>query len=138
LKHLFTIRTALLLALPATLHAADARIQKTNFLIILADDLGFSDPGCYGSDIATPNLDRLASRGCASPNVATLGPGKIEHAVPRVQLTDEQQHYQATKMAIHAAMIDRMDREVGRVLEQVRGDGHNRAAMPGSAGSFLQ
>jgi len=31
-----------------------------NILLILADDLGFSDIGCYGSEVATPNLDRLA------------------------------------------------------------------------------
>ena len=32
-------------------------------LVILADDLGFSDLGCYGSEIRTPNLDRLAADG---------------------------------------------------------------------------
>ncbi len=32
-------------------------------MVILADDLGFSDLGCYGSEIATPNLDRLAAGG---------------------------------------------------------------------------
>ena len=36
---------------------------KPNFLIILADDMGFSDPGCYGGEIQTPNLDRLAANG---------------------------------------------------------------------------
>ncbi len=36
---------------------------KPNVVIILADDMGFSDPGCYGSDIQTPNLDRLAAGG---------------------------------------------------------------------------
>jgi arylsulfatase len=36
---------------------------RPNILLILADDLGFSDLGCYGSEIATPNLDRLASHG---------------------------------------------------------------------------
>ena len=39
------------------------RGKRPNFLLILADDLGFSDIGCFGSEIATPNLDRLASTG---------------------------------------------------------------------------
>ncbi|KAI0081284.1 arylsulfatase [Panus rudis PR-1116 ss-1] len=34
--------------------------KKPNFLIIVADDLGFSDCGCYGSEIQTPNVDALA------------------------------------------------------------------------------
>lgn len=37
--------------------------KKPNFLVIVADDLGYSDLGCYGSEISTPNLDRLASDG---------------------------------------------------------------------------
>lgn len=37
------------------------QIKKPNFLIIVADDLGFSDP--FGSDINTPNLDKLARDG---------------------------------------------------------------------------
>jgi arylsulfatase A-like enzyme len=35
----------------------------TNVLLIVADDLGFADLGCYGSEIPTPNLDRLARDG---------------------------------------------------------------------------
>jgi arylsulfatase A-like enzyme len=34
-----------------------------NFLIIVADDLGFSDCGCFGGEIRTPNIDWLASNG---------------------------------------------------------------------------
>ena len=37
--------------------------QKPNIVLILADDLGWSDIGCYGSEIETPNLDRLAENG---------------------------------------------------------------------------
>ena len=36
---------------------------RPNVLLILADDMGYSDLGCYGSEISTPNLDRLASNG---------------------------------------------------------------------------
>jgi len=34
-----------------------AQTRKPNFLIILADDMGFSDAGCYGGDIETPNIE---------------------------------------------------------------------------------
>ncbi len=37
--------------------------RKPNILILLADDLGYSDLGCYGGEIETPNLDRLARGG---------------------------------------------------------------------------
>ena len=48
--------------LPAAGAAADPK-PRPNFLIILADDMGFSDAGCYGGEIATPNLDKLAAGG---------------------------------------------------------------------------
>jgi arylsulfatase len=48
---------------PLVVQAADAPAKKPNIVIILADDMGFSDLGCYGSEIPTPNLDRLAANG---------------------------------------------------------------------------
>ena len=91
-----------------------------------------------------------------------LGPGEVNRPIPWNDLTDEQREFQTAKMAIHAAMIDRMDREIGRVLDQlremgaldntlilflsdngasaeimVRADGHDPAAPPGSAATYL-
>jgi arylsulfatase len=37
--------------------------KRPNILVIMADDLGYSDLGCYGGEISTPNLDKLASEG---------------------------------------------------------------------------
>ncbi len=91
-----------------------------------------------------------------------IGPGEVNRAVAWKDLTDEQNRFQATKMQIHAAMIDRIDQEIGRVLEQikamgvaentvvifvsdngasaeqiVRGDMNDPTAAPGSAKSYL-
>jgi arylsulfatase A-like enzyme len=41
----------------------EAEPQKPNILLIMADDIGFSDIGCYGSEIKTPNIDGLANNG---------------------------------------------------------------------------
>ena len=51
-----------LLALGAALAGARA-VAAPNVIIIMADDVGYSDIGCYGSEIATPNLDALAAGG---------------------------------------------------------------------------
>ena len=52
-----------------------------------------------------------------------LGAGEIDRPLPWVSLTEKQRAFQAIKMSIHAAMIDRMDREIGRVLDQLRAMG---------------
>ncbi len=52
----------LLLLLNLNLGIAEG-VDRPNIVLIMADDLGFSDLGCYGSEIETPNLDRLAQEG---------------------------------------------------------------------------
>ena len=48
---------------PWAMGANETGKKRANILLILADDMGYSDLGCYGSEIATPNLDRLAGNG---------------------------------------------------------------------------
>ena len=61
---MLTRRSFLSSTLATTLAAAaPPHPKKPNFLIVLADDMGFSDAGCYGGDIATPTLDSLAANG---------------------------------------------------------------------------
>ncbi len=37
--------------------------DRPNIVLIMADDLGFADLGCYGSEINTPHIDKLAANG---------------------------------------------------------------------------
>ncbi|HEY7156162.1 MAG TPA: arylsulfatase [Gemmataceae bacterium] len=92
----------------------------------------------------------------------TLGSNEINRPLPWSELTKEQQAFQSVKMSIHAAMVDRMDREIGRILQQlrsmnvlentlilvlsdngasaeimVRGDGHDPKAAAGSSATHL-
>jgi arylsulfatase len=53
----------LTLAALALLAGVAPAAERPNILLILADDLGFSDLGCYGGEIATPNLDAFARDG---------------------------------------------------------------------------
>jgi arylsulfatase len=72
--------------------------RKPNFLIVVADDLGFSDTGPYGSEIATPTLDRLAKEGvimtgfhtasACSPTRAMLMSGTDNHIAGLGQMAE--------------------------------------------------
>jgi len=110
-----------------------------------------------------PAMEREVGPPYAFPkDIEKLGPGEANRPLPWSELTDEQRRFQAEKMAIHAAMVDRMDREIGRVVEQleamnafdntlilfasdngasaeimVRGDGHDAKAPAGSGATFL-
>ena len=58
-----TLRTILAtLSIFATVVSAD----RPNIIVIMVDDMGFSDIGCYGSEIPTPHLDKLAANGASA------------------------------------------------------------------------
>ena len=82
--------TSFLLLLSGLFLAFAAKAQqKPNVIVILADDMGYSDIGCYGSEIRTPNLDALASGGVkfrtfynttkCSPTRASMLTGQYPH-----------------------------------------------------------
>ena len=110
-----------------------------------------------------PAFERDVGPPYAFPDdIAKLGPNEVNRPVPWSELSESQRGFQAAKMAIHAAMVDRMDQEIGRVIAQlkamgayentlilfasdngasaemmVRGDGHDQSAPMGSAKTFL-
>ncbi len=57
----FTLAFAVILS--ALAFADETAAPRPNIVVIMADDMGFSDIGCYGGEIATPNLDRMAAEG---------------------------------------------------------------------------
>src|SRR5262245_30184418 len=61
-QRLLFVLSVVSLAVPSTAATAAAD-ERPNIVVMLVDDMGFSDIGCYGSEIPTPNLDRLAAGG---------------------------------------------------------------------------
>lgn len=114
-------------------------------------------------DCPTPAFEREIGPPYAFPDAnKILGADEVNRPLPWSKLSDAQKQFQQAKMAIHAAMISIMDREIGRIVKQlkasgmldntvifflsdngasaeimVRGDGHHLDAAAGSAETFL-
>ena len=117
-------------ALAASATAA-AREPRPNIVLIMADDMGIADIGCYGSEIATPNLDKLARGGvrftqfynCARccPTRASLMTGLYPHQAGVGHMVEER------KLPAYRGDLNRQCVTIAEVL---RGSGY-RTAMSG-------
>jgi arylsulfatase len=99
----------ILLATGAAACADDSQSARPNIIVILADDLGYSDIGAYGSEIRTPNLDSLAAQGLQLTNYhtgPTCGP-------TRAMLMSGVDHHRAG-VGINAAALMRLPQLRGR------------------------
>ncbi|WP_242157207.1 arylsulfatase [Aestuariivivens sediminis] len=64
----FSLLVLVILLLGAKSYAQQKTEDKPNFLVIVADDMGFSDMGAFGGEISTPNLDKMAEEGTRYTN----------------------------------------------------------------------
>lgn len=93
-----SIRTFILFTLAAFSNFATAA-SRPNIVVILVDDMGYSDIGCYGGEIPTPNIDRLATEGVrftqfyntsrCCPTRASLLTGLYPHQAGIGHMTDD-------------------------------------------------
>lgn len=68
---------AALFALLVAPDCATAAPAQPNILLVLLDDLGYSDLGCYGGEIPTPHIDALAKNGLRFTHLATQHPDRV-------------------------------------------------------------
>jgi arylsulfatase len=105
--------------------------QPANVVVIVLDDVGFSDLGCYGSEIATPAMDQLAGQGVrynnfhvtamCSPTRASLLTGRNPHSVGVGIIAEWANGMPGYDGRIHAS--------AGTLAEILRGHGYNTLAV---------
>ncbi|MGC3958369.1 MAG: arylsulfatase [Verrucomicrobiota bacterium] len=122
-----------LVVLTGNLWAAENKSSRPNIVLILADDLGYSDIGCFGSEIATPNLDHLAQTGVrltqfynqarCCPTRAALLTGRYPHQVGIGDMIDD---YAATarNVANSPAYLDHLTTDSPTMAELLRSAGY--------------
>ena len=99
--------------------------EASNVVVVLLDDTGFAQFGCYGSDIDTPNVDALAAGGVqftnfhvtplCSPTRASLLTGRSQHAVGMRSVSNFRTGFpnQLGHISHHAATVAEVLRDVG-------------------------
>lgn len=80
--------------------------DRPNFIVVLLDDTGFADLGAYGSEISTPNIDRLAAGGVQFTNFHAAAAPLWD------SLSDEDHRMYTKRMEVYAGMLDNVDAEI--------------------------
>ncbi len=124
---------ALFAVLAAAVVVSRGAETRPNILLILADDLGYSDIGCFGSEISTPNIDRLAKDGVAltefynqarcCPTRAALMTGRYPHQVGIGAMIDNYAA-EARAAAKSIAYQDHLSTNSPTMAELLRGAGY--------------
>ena len=119
-------RLILAVMVAACNHMAMAADERPNFLIIVADDLGYSDLGSFGGEISTPNLDALAQEGVrlsnfhtaptCSPTRAMMLSGADSHVAGLGNMGELLQPFQQGQPGYEGYLNERMV-TVGQVLQ---------------------
>lgn len=112
-------------AVPEFPTPTQARPDAPSVVVVLLDDTGFADLGCYGSEVATPNMDRLATEGLqytnfntttlCSPSRACLLTGRNHHSVGMRMLANVDSGWPSGRGAVRpdAAMLSEILRPAG-------------------------
>lgn len=103
---------------------AQTNPQRPNIIVIMADDIGYSDIGCYGGEIQTPNLDSLAANGLrftqfyntarCCPTRAALLTGLYSHQAGIGHMMED---YRATAGEAYAGELSRRAVTIAEVLK---------------------
>ncbi|MGV3541324.1 MAG: sulfatase-like hydrolase/transferase, partial [Rufibacter sp.] len=104
--------------------------ERPNIVLIMADDMGFSDIGCYGGEIPTPNLDQLAANGLrfsqfynvgrCCPSRASLLTGLAPHQAGIGHMAEDPEKPKVNDWGVHGyrGYLNRNSVTLAEVLKQ--------------------
>lgn len=136
MKHLLIILSNLIILLiNVPFSSAQAKpASRPNIVVIFADDMGYSDLGCFGGEISTPNIDQLAVHGVrltdfhnqarCCPSRAVLMTGRYPHQVGVGAMIDGYDKWIRDE-ANSAAYQDHLSTDSPTVAELLRGAGYH-------------
>ena len=135
----WTLASMALLLFVGALAPAEGASPRPNIILIMADDLGFSDIGRYGGEVATPNLDALAAKGVSftqfynaarcCPTRAALLTGLYPHQAGIGDMVDDYAAGQRAALA-SAAYSDHLSPQTPTIAEVLKPAGY-RTFMTG-------